>query len=132
MTAIFVLFWLLLSATLFLLTIVLKGLEALVEATVDTGELLAWYFFGGICMLGLYVLILMFTGSFWAVIGYGLLIFFLIGAVVTYLGVILEFLGTIAAYVFVALLGIVMFFGEYSESGLQYCLNKLNKHVMRS
>lgn len=129
MAAVVMLFWLLAAVAMFLLATGLKAVEALFESLVELGVILLGYILAGGCMLLLNILVYMFTGSFWSILGYSVLLLAGIGLIISYCGPIAAAIGGLLINILVILVGIAVFLGEKAEEWLGLCLGKLSETV---
>lgn len=129
MTAVVMLFWLLAAVAMFLLATGLKAVEAVFMSLVELGVILLGYILAGGCMLLLNVLIFMFTGSFWSILGSIVLFVIGLGLIIAFGGPIAVAIGGILVNILLFLVGCVMSLGEKTEEWLGVCLSKLNEKV---
>ena len=130
--ATFVIFWAaLLAIIFFLLSVVTKGIFAVLMGTVEVlGKLLIVIFYGGGAALLLYLLASVvqsiMDGTFWSAIGSIILFIIVIGIIGAFIGGLLEVILVLVASIAVSIAGIVLkVFGaiySFFEFGYAYFL----------
>ena len=129
----FVIFFSVIIALVFLLlSVILKGMAALVEATMEMVDVLVVLLFGGGIILILDLLVDMFCGRFWdvvilivvlcLVVYVGSLIF---GAIAGLLALVGELILLVCSWTY----ALIDIFGEKCEAGLMYFLGVINKKI---
>ncbi|MGN0506149.1 MAG: hypothetical protein ACI4FZ_06280 [Lachnospiraceae bacterium] len=129
----FVIFFSVIIALVFLLlSVVLKGMAALVEATIEMVDVLAALLFGGGIILILDLLVDMFCGRFWDVV-----LLIVVFCVVIYVGSmifgviegLLELVGALILLICSWTYTLIDILGGKCESGLMYFLGVINRKI---
>lgn len=120
-------------------TAILKGISALFDTLIDMLEVWAILLLGGIGILAVELLVALFGGGFWSILGTVVVII----AVCALLGSFLSLIGSILLFIFEIAMQVVTFIfsildmaleklGDWCELGLKFFLGTINKKVVLS
>lgn len=120
-------------------TTILKSLSALIDTMMDMLEVWAILLLGGLGIGAIELIVAIFGGSFWSIVGAVAVIVVVcifLGGILSIIGSILLFLFEIAIQIASIVLGLVDAaleqLGNWSELGLKYFLGTINKHIVLS
>ena len=120
-------------------TSIIKGISALFDTMFDMLEVWAILLLGGVGILAIELLVMLFGGGFWTIFWTVVAII----AICALLGTFLSLIGAILLYIFEIALYVVTFvfsvlelvlekLGEWSELGLKFFLGTINKKIVLS